>query len=493
MPVSVVERSHAGLLGLALVALAGPSLAVEAGLGEAARPALRRVAAPEAGEPGSLAVAADLSGGVTEGLSDTDSAHTRVAAGVAATVDAARWLDFGARLRGRYDTHPRDADGKDDGFLFQPELSTRLAWQSGALGYGFEAAAWLPGGADVSASLSGLSADGRVLLSHHSAKVLFAGYAGYRLDRSANVAGDVTRLRLGDRSALGLSDYDALLAGLGVGYVVGRALLFGEVSAQVLLGSPKLAASPLWLSVGGRLPFGPPGLSGEVALDALASLRPEVANGTTLFPIEPRLTLNLGLRYRFGEHQQSAPPAPAPAPPPGPRAPSPALVVQPEPTIVELELLDDRGQPLQRAQATVTQGDTETALVETTPGHYRLLDAHPGRAKLRVRAEGFQPLEREIDVSSGKTAKIDVSVEPALPAGQVRGLVRSFRGKPLAASIRLEPSAVTAQTDGEGFFQIDVPPGEYEVVIEAPGYQAQRRRAKVEQQGVVIVNADLSK
>jgi uncharacterized membrane protein len=70
--------------------------------------------------------------------------------------------------------------------------------------------------------------------------------------------------------------------------------------------------------------------------------------------------------------------------------------------------------------------------------------------------------------------------------------VRSFRGKPLAASIRLEPSAATTETDAEGFFQIDVPPGEYEVVIEAPGYQAQRRHAKVDQQGVVIVNADLS-
>jgi hypothetical protein len=492
MPVRVSERVDASFLGLALIALATPSLAVEVGAGEAARPALRRVAAPEAGKPGALTVATDVSGGVTEALSDSDSAHARVAAGFAAAVDATRWLNFALRLRGRYDAHPRDAYGKDDGLLFQPDLSTRLAWQSGALGYGFEAGAWLPAGADVGASLSALSADGRVLLSHQGAKVLFAGYAGYRLDRSAKVAGDVTRLRFGDRSALGVSDYDALLAGLGVGYAVGRTLLFGEVSAQVLLGSPKLAASPLWLSVGARVPFGPPGLSGEVALDALASSRPGVANTTASFPIEPRLTLNLGLRYRFGEHRQTAPAGPTPVPA-AKRAPPSALAVQPEATIVELELLDERGQPLQRAQATVTQGDIETPLVETTPGHYRLVDAHPGRAKLRVKAEGFQPIERDIDVSSGKTAKIDVRVEQALPAGQVRGLVRSFRGKPLAASIRLEPSAVTTQTDGEGFFQIDVPPGDYEVVIEAPGYQAQRRRAKVEQQGVVIVNADLSK
>jgi len=52
---------------------------------------------------------------------------------------------------------------------------------------------------------------------------------------------------------------------------------------------------------------------------------------------------------------------------------------------------------------------------------------------------------------------------------------------------------VETKTDAEGFFQIDVPPGEYEVVIEAPGYVAQRRKAQVERQGVVIVNADLRK
>jgi hypothetical protein len=71
--------------------------------------------------------------------------------------------------------------------------------------------------------------------------------------------------------------------------------------------------------------------------------------------------------------------------------------------------------------------------------------------------------------------------------------VRSFRGKPLAASIHLEPGGMQTKTDAEGFFQIDVPPGEYELLIESPGFQAQRRKAKVDKQGVVIVNADLSK
>jgi len=474
----------AGLLAFGLVA--APAFGVELGAGERARPALRRVAAPEPGVAGTLVAAADASGGVTEALSDSDSAHARFAARLAAAVDATPWLNFGAWLGGRYDVHPRDARGADDGWLFQPELSTRLAWRSGALGYGFEAAAWLPGGADVGSSFSALSADGRALLSHYGSDLLVAGYAGFRLDRSAKVAEDAARLRPGDRSALGASDYNAALAGVGLGYGLGRTLLFGELAAQLLLGSPKPAASPLWLSVGVRRPLATPGLSCEVSLDAFASARPDA--GSELFPLEPRVTLNLGLRYRFGERAAVKPAARAAA-----SKPEPVLVpVVAKPTSIELALLDDRGQPLQRAQVVVSQGGVETPLVEASPGQYRLDQARPGRARLRIKAEGFQPVERDVDLQTGAALRVDVRVEQALPAGQVRGLVRSFRGKPLAASIRVEPGGGQASTDAEGFFQLDVPPGEYEVVIESPGYQPQRRKAKVDQQGVVIVNADLS-
>jgi hypothetical protein len=496
MPGSVVESSSVGawLLGLALAAVPLPARAAEAGPGERARPALRRVGIAQPGKPGALAVAVDASGGLTEALQPKDGAHERFAAGLAAAVDATRWLDFGAWVGGRYDLHPRDAIGNDDGLLFQSEVSSRLAFQKGALGYGLEATAWLPGGSDVGTSLSALSADGKLLLSGRSKDVLVAGNLGYRFDRSARAAGDPARLRFGDRSALGASDYDALLAGLGIGYSAGRTLLFGEASAQLLLGSPKPTASPFWLSLGVRRPLGPAGLSGELVLDGLLSARPDSITGTALVPIEPRVTLSVGLRYRFGEaiaQKLPAKPAPAPELPKAPPAAPPSASAI-KPTVVELELLDDRGQPLPRAQAVVTQAGVDTPLVETSPGRYRLDGAHPGRAHLRIQAEGFRPIERDIDVEQGAAVRVDVKVEPALPAGQLRGLVRSFRGKPLAATVHVEPGGGEAKTDAEGFFQLDVPPGEYEVVIESPGYRAQRRKAKVDQQGVVIVNADLS-
>jgi hypothetical protein len=483
------ERAVA-LVALAAVVFAGPAGAAGAGPGDRARSALGRVGVVEPGRTGAVTTAAGVEGGITEGLNRNDSTHERVAGYAAVAVDAARWLNFGGWIGGRYDLHPRDERGRDDGFLVESELSTRLSFRLGALGLGIEAAGWLPGGTDLGSSFSGLSADGRLLLSGHASDLILAGYAGYRLDRTAKAAGDPQRLRFGDRSALGMSDFNAMLAGIGAGYPVGRSLLYGEAAAQLLPGSSKLAASPIWVTLGVRRAFAAPGLSAELAVRALVSARPDASLDAPLIPIEPRAVLHFGISYRFGER-----PAPilSPAPPPAPPKPAQiaAAPVPPPATSVELQLLDDRGQPLARAEVVVTQPDGETLLVENEPGHYRLEAARPGRMHLRIKAEGFQPVERDIDVSAGKALRLDVRAEQALPAGQVRGLVRSMRGKPLSANVQLEPGGAQTKTDAEGFFQIDVPPGEYEVVIEAPGYDSQRRKAKVDEHGVVIVNADL--
>jgi uncharacterized membrane protein len=75
----------------------------------------------------------------------------------------------------------------------------------------------------------------------------------------------------------------------------------------------------------------------------------------------------------------------------------------------------------------------------------------------------------------------------------VRGVVRSFGGQGLSAKVRVMPLGTEGATDASGAFQIDVPPGAYEVTIESDGYETQTRQVKVEQQGVVILNADLVK
>jgi hypothetical protein len=469
-----------------------PALALEPGEGKRARPSLATVPLADAARAGAVAVATDLAAGLTEALADEDEAHQRYALSGAVSVNATSWLNVGLMLDGRYDRHGADADGSDDGLASQSELSVRLASRAGALGFGLELAAWQPPGPDLGTSFQATSADARVLLSHQAERFVFGGYGGYRLDRSDKASEDAGRLRFGDRVALGASEFDAALVGLGAGYAAGNTFLFGEATAQLLLGSPELAASPCRLSIGVRRPLGR-GFSGEVSFSALLTPRPDVGADAALMPIEPRAVLNIGLRFGTA---RPTPVAMAPLTPPRTVVPAPAPLPPPppparQPIALELTLLDDQGQPLRRATVTLIQGDRETPLSEAEPGRYRHDDVPSGSGRLRIRADGFQPIERDIQVGASPELRIDARAELALPPGQVRGLVRSFRGKPLSAKVRVEPSAGEATTDAEGFFQIDVPPGSYEVVIEAPGYQAQRRAVKVEKQGVVIVNADL--
>ena len=81
-----------------------------------------------------------------------------------------------------------------------------------------------------------------------------------------------------------------------------------------------------------------------------------------------------------------------------------------------------------------------------------------------------------------QSLKVELKALP--PPSQVRGAVRSFGGSGLVAHVRLEPSGLETTTLESGEFSLDVPPGDYEVLIEADGYESQRRKITVEPRGV---------
>jgi uncharacterized protein YfaP (DUF2135 family) len=139
---------------------------------------------------------------------------------------------------------------------------------------------------------------------------------------------------------------------------------------------------------------------------------------------------------------------------------------------------DDAGQPNER---TAESG---------ADGTFQVTDLRPGRVHVVVKAAGFDDASADANAAATATV-VDVVMKRAIKPGQLRGLVRSFNGKALAATIRVEPLGVEAKTDADGTFQIDVPPGSYEVVVAATGHVGQRRPVQVEENGVTILNADL--
>jgi hypothetical protein len=453
--------------------------AVDVGDSVHALPGLHRLPALVVGEP-RVAVAVTTGYGAT--LAD-DGTHHRLVLIPALGWVAAPWLEIGASVDARYDVHP----GNDFGLVMDPRFLGRLRQAlSGNTQLGAELGLWLPGTESASSSLSAATPEASLFLSTGSAAWLVSGKLGYRLDRSRNAGRNAPRLSRGDRLALGLSEFDAVLAGLGAAYHVAGWTVFAEASAELLVGqeAPGFTASPLRLEAGARRR-----ISRQLELEALLrgslSQPPPVGPGQPLVPIEPQATLLVGVHYRFVDE-----PPPTIAPSATTRAKPKPVVEKPKVTL-EVSVVDADGAPIDTATVSLRteQGELNAAL--QPDGRYLLEGLMPGTARLQVEAQGYAAASQEV-VLRAEPVKPRVILARVL-TGQIRGLVRTFGGTGISANIQLEPGGQRVTADADGFFRLDVAPGEYEVLIEAIGFVTQRRKVSVEKDGVVIINADLVK
>jgi len=328
-------------------------------------------------------------------------------------------------------------------------------------------------------------------------KPTVAGLLGYRLDRSAETEPEPERLRVGDRVSLGVSEFDALLLGLGVSQRAGSLEVLGEVSADWLLGSdaPGLRRSPVRLTAGVRHPIVQP-LSLEVLAEVVPTGRPSVTPDAPMAPIEPRFALYLGLRSRPVPAPTAAVAAPPPvvtpeppAPPPPPAAPPPP----PAPVVCSARgsVVDESGAPIVDAEVVATVGGQEVTARTDAAGHFELRGEACGAGTLKVSAVDFDPATRDVEVAEAAGPALEILLRPAVPAGELRGLVRALDGTPVAARVHVVGTDQEATTAADGSFSLQVPPGGYTVEVESAGYAPQRRTVRVENRGVTILNADL--
>jgi uncharacterized membrane protein len=198
----------------------------------------------------------------------------------------------------------------------------------------------------------------------------------------------------------------------------------------------------------------------------------------------------MGVAYRFGGDA---------APAPRPVAPVVIAPQPPRPTTVKLDgrVVTADGAPPTEAQVTVAAGARapETVAVDED-GRFTYSGMAGQTLTVEARAAGHDPASEKVTLAAGATAELTLTLPRRLPSGQIRGLVRSFRGAGLDAEITIDvvdqpsgtPRTLRAQ---DGRFEVDVAPGKYEVTITAPGYETQRRRVEVELNGVTLLNADL--
>jgi len=151
---------------------------------------------------------------------------------------------------------------------------------------------------------------------------------------------------------------------------------------------------------------------------------------------------------------------------------------------------DGGGRPIAGAKVHLgTPGATD--LLTNDSGEFELGGVLVGKTDLTVSAEGYKEQVHHIAVTSAESAPVEIQLERALPVGQIRGLARSFSGEPIKATVRVEPIGKELVVGVSGRFEVDVPPGEYDVIVKAPGYADQLRHVRVEANGVVVLDLDM--
>ncbi len=471
----------------------------ERGLTASGLSGLDRIHLPLTPAP-AVAVAASAGYGFIESQGGVDGAHHRAVGVLGIGAAVLDWLAFGLRFDSRHDAHPDDGMGSDSGTVGDPRLLARAGVAlDEQLQLGAELALWLPGENAPSLALDASTLDARVLLAHapHDSAWTVAGTVGYRFDQSARAAPDLERLRAGDRLALGLSEFDALLLGLGVLHRGGALELLGEAGLDLLIGSnaPGLGQSPIRITAGARYHMSS-ALQLALQLAVSPSGRPSQTGDDPLLPIEPRLSLQAGVRYRFGAAATAAPDDGESAA--RDSQPARGIASAASTATVSGRLLDEQGAAIAGARVSLTGRDHASSSETDAEGRYAFADVPAGEVELAAEHEGHEPRSWRAAVSAGVATLAD-QVLARVVAGQLRGLALSFRGQPVAAQIRVssrerEDAAPVEVTSGaNGRFQIDLPPGRYEVRVSARGYEPQTRQVEVAADGVVILNLDLRK
>lgn len=490
-------RRWVALLALPCVcAFASPSAAEPASLGPDLRGAPGYFRVPVvAAAPRGMTLAGGLAYGFTEARVEAPGAHHRLQGRVAASVAPLSWLGLAAMARVRHDRHGEDELGADHGTVVEGQLHGRAGTRLGSdlhLGVAFGAS--FIRGESLARSLSSPSVDGQLLAAYlpKDAPLSLGIALGYRYDGRSGVIEDPARYRAGDRLALGISAFDAVPLGVGTSYRFGKTELVAELSGDLLVGSgaPPLLQSPLRATLGARHRW-----TDELALrlmtDTSLSSPPATGADDPLSPVEPRFQVLMGLAY----HVVSWEPEPTPAvrrpttlrrpePKPAPKPPAPDVTL-------EVDVTTREGYPLSDATVRVEFDGKSVAVPHHNLQSFRLEAPMPLQGTLVVEAERLQTQRRQVTLRPERPNVFVVQLEPAAPSGQIRGRVRSPSGRGLRASIRIEPLGRRLKTAEDGSFEVDVPPGSYDVLIEAAGHGKQRRTVKVARDGVVVLNADL--
>lgn len=456
--------------GLVLPTIAQAQAAVRA------LPSLHRVGVASQPRHNEFRLAGHLGYSGTESVLDQDDTHQRIHGGLGLGVVRRSGWSASLRVDGRHDRHD-GTEGKDDSWVGDPRIAVRYTRDIGELwSVGVQAGVWLPGANAPSLEPGATTLDGRLLvgIAGSNRPYGFSLHLGGRYDRSGRSVESAEQLSAADWIALGVSDYSAVLAGLGAHRVWGATTLFGEWTWDLLVGSgaPSAGDSPMRISAGLRHGVGQ---DESVQLSAQAEIllsgRATIDVEGPLSPVEPRFSLLAGMVWSFGRPHASNEPA------------SRKVIVF---------VTTPEGVPIPAAAVKLV-GPQEQNGTTDRQGRVIFPQAPTGGFALAVEAPGYD--SEQAWAGPDRRAPVQVKLRPALPPGQLGVAVRDLAtGKPLKAAIVVQPedgAPFESETEDDGVQELVLLPGAYRVTVSVDGYQSQTRSVRIEQDGVTLLNLDL--
>lgn len=473
-------------------------------IGYGALPGGLHVPSAETLPKGAIEVSALSGYGMRKTLLGPDHKLARTIGTIAVAYAPTPLLTIGLSLDGRYDKHTggtaRSGAATDDGYVGDPHVLVRAAKPFGNVKLGGQLDVWVPGKDAPSVVAKAISFDVRAIATLAAGPVELSFDAGFRLDDSAKSVTNPSNLSVQDRVSLGVSDYSAVVGGAHLMFPFGNAFAGVEASVDYFLGSDAPGAiyragvaggfhinrqwSVLAFVEGAKVP----GIKDTTVM----------ANVVPLIPYEPTVTGGIGVQARFGGPTRAT-----------------GLVINDHPTDIAVietadvtgDVVDETGKPVVGAKVTIKLKNVSKSTVTDDKGHY-VLDRLPiGKtvagntvlddtaAEVSVELEGKKPASTTLALAKGGNAVSQLAVEPMLPPGQLRAVVRSLvTGKPLAgATVTVQPGGATATSGADGTFSIDLAPGQYKIKVTSPGLADQQLDVTIDEGGVAIKNIELHK
>ena len=410
-------------------------------------------------------------------------------------------------LDGRYDRHfgvPPTADGKtEDGYVGDPRLIVRAGKPMGNMTVGGQVGIWVPGKDAPSIAAKAISVEARGLLSLKAGPGMLSLDAGFRLDNSSKSVENASQLSLADRVSLGVSEFNAVVAGAHITVPSGKAFFGAEATMDLFLGSGHpgpiirgganggLHLTPNW----SLLAFV------EVAKVPGIDMADVAMNDIPLIAYEPMITGGIGISGTFGGTKKKV---------------DDHISINKDQKDVEVietaevsgNVVDEAGKPVVGATVSVKlkkitgtgktddKGDfvvDKLPIGKTVKG---VTDLDDTGAEITIEVANKKPSTQTITLVKGKNAlPAKVALEPLLPPGELRSLVRAAAtGKPIpGAIVKIDPGGETITAGPDGTLSINLPPGTYKATCTAPGFKEQTLDVVIDPNGVALKNFELRK